>query len=108
MKGKTVLVTGGTGFVAVHTILQLLEKGFYVHTTLRSLARKNEIMEALADGGITDFSRLSFYQADLLSDAGWDEATQGCEYVLHIASPFVAQQPTDENELIIPARDGAL
>jgi dihydroflavonol-4-reductase len=108
MKGKTVLVTGGTGFVAVHTILQLLEKGFHVRTTLRSLARKNEIMEALTDGGITDFSRLSFYQADLLLDAGWDEATQGCEYVLHIASPFVVQQPKDENELIIPARDGAL
>lgn len=108
MNQKTVLVTGGTGFLAVHTILQLLQQGFTVKTTLRSLSRKDEILNALRQGGIIDFSNLSFYEADLLSDEGWDEAARGCDYVLHLASPFVADEPKDENELIIPACDGAL
>ncbi|EJL73600.1 SDR family oxidoreductase [Chryseobacterium populi] len=105
---KTVLVTGGTGFVAVHTILQLLQQGYEVKTTLRSLAKKDTILKALKEGGITDSSNLSFYQADLTDDAHWDEAVKGCDYVLHIASPFPARDPEDENELIVPARDGAL
>ncbi|MET3879750.1 aldehyde reductase [Chitinophaga sp. OAE865] len=108
MNNQTVLVTGGTGFLAVNIILQLLQKGFQVNTTLRSLNRKEEIINALREGGITDVERLSFFEADLLSDKGWDEATQGCTYVLHVASPFIAEEPGDENDLIIPARDGAL
>ncbi|MCW8312031.1 aldehyde reductase [Sphingobacterium sp. InxBP1] len=108
MNNQTVLVTGGTGFLGVNTILALLERGFTVRTTLRTLARKNEILDALTAGGISTFDQLSFYEADLLSDNGWDEAAQGCDYVLHVASPFVAEQPKDENELIIPAREGTL
>ncbi|WP_042723137.1 aldehyde reductase [Flavobacterium sp. B17] len=105
---KTVLVTGGTGFLGVHTILQLLKQGYEVKTTLRSLAKKDSIIKALEQVGITDFSRLSFFEADLTSDNNWNEAVKGCDYVLHVASPFPAQDPKDENELIIPARDGAL
>jgi nucleoside-diphosphate-sugar epimerase len=105
---KTVLVTGGTGFLGVHTILQLLQQGYEVKTTLRSLAKKDIILKALQEGGITDFSNLSFIEADLTSDNNWNEAVKGCDYVLHVASPFPAQDPKDENELIIPARDGAL
>ena len=108
MNNQTVLVTGGTGFVGIHCILQLLQKGFSVNTTIRSLAKKESIIVALKDGGIEDFSRLSFYEADLTNDAGWTEAMKDVTYVLHVASPFPAQNPTDENELIIPARDGAL
>ncbi|MNG85099.1 3 beta-hydroxysteroid dehydrogenase/Delta 5--_4-isomerase [compost metagenome] len=108
MNNQTVLVTGGTGFLGVNIILELLKKGFTVRTTLRTLSRKNEILDALTAGGISTFDQLSFYEADLLSDNGWDEAAQGCDYVLHVASPFVAEQPKDENELIIPARDGTL
>ncbi len=108
MNNQTVLVTGGTGFVGIHCILQLLQKGFSVNTTIRSLAKKENIIVALKDGGIEDFSRLSFYEADLTNDAGWTEAMKDVTYVLHVASPFPAQNPTDENELIIPARDGAL
>lgn len=105
---KTVLVTGGTGFLGVNTILQLLQQGYEVKTTLRSLAKKDTILKALQEGGITDFSNLSFIEADLTSDNNWDEAVKGCDYVLHVASPFPSQDPKDENELIIPARDGAL
>ena len=105
---RIILVTGGTGFVAIHTILQLLQQGYQVKTTLRSLSKKDKIIDALKDGGIDDFTDLSFYQAELTSDEGWEEAVRDCEYVLHIASPFPAQAPKDENELIIPARDGAL
>jgi nucleoside-diphosphate-sugar epimerase len=108
MNNQTVLVTGGTGFVGIHCILQLLQKGFSVNTTIRSLAKKESIIVALKDGGIDDLSRLAFYEADLTNDAGWTEAMKDVTYVLHVASPFPAQNPIDENELIIPARDGAL
>ncbi|MCS3531871.1 aldehyde reductase [Chryseobacterium sp. JUb7] len=104
----TVLVTGGTGFLGVHTVLQLLLQGYEVKTTLRSFAKKDTIIKALEEGGIKDFSQLSFIEADLTNDNNWDEAVKDCEYVLHVASPFPAQDPQDENELIIPARDGAL
>ncbi|WP_394666640.1 SDR family oxidoreductase [uncultured Chryseobacterium sp.] len=105
---KTVLVTGGTGFLGIHTVLQLLQQGYEVKTTLRSLSKKDTIIKALEEEGIADFSHLSFVEADLTSDNNWDEAVKDCDYVLHVASPFPAQDPRDENELIIPARDGAL
>ena len=108
MNNKKVLVTGGSGFVGIHTVLQLLEQGYSVNTTLRSMSKKDSIIRALKEGGITDFSRLSFYEAELTSDEGWGEAVKDCDYVLHVASPFPAKDPKDENELIIPARDGAL
>ena len=94
--------------MGIHTILQLLQQGYTVKTTLRSLSKKESIVNALKDGGLTDLQRLHFVEADLLADAGWDEAVQDCDYVLHVASPFPLVQPEDENELIIPARDGSL
>lgn len=105
---ETVLVTGGTGFLGVHTVLQLLQEGYGVKTTLRSLSKKDSIIKALEEGGIKDFSHLTFIEADLTSDDNWDEAVRDYDFVLHVASPFPAQDPKDENELIIPARDGAL
>ncbi|WP_268224496.1 SDR family oxidoreductase [Sinomicrobium oceani] len=108
MKKETVLVTGGSGFLGVHTVLQLLQWGYTVRTTVRSLTKKERVIQALTEGGITDVSALSFYEADLTSDKGWKEAINGCDYVLHVASPFPASDPEDEMELIIPARDGAL
>lgn len=108
MNDQTVLVTGGTGFVGIHILFQLLQQGYTVKTTLRSLSRTAEIETALRDAGLTTFERLSYYVADLNEDAGWAEAAAGCHYVLHVASPFPAGQPADENELIRPARDGAL
>ncbi|MBO6201848.1 MAG: aldehyde reductase, partial [Chryseobacterium sp.] len=99
---------GGTGFVGIHTILQLLQKGYNIKTTLRSISKKDIIINALKEGGISDFENLKFFEANLSDDKGWNEAVEGSDYVLHIASPFPTGEPEDENELIIPARDGAL
>ncbi|GAB4016149.1 SDR family oxidoreductase [Spirosoma koreense] len=105
---QRVLVTGGTGFVGVHCILQLLQKGYSVSTTLRSLRRKEDVIAMLRSSGIHDFSRLTFIEADLTSDANWPEAVAHCDYVLHVASPIGLSIPKDENEMIRPAVEGTL
>src|ERR1700729_4160589 len=105
---STVLVTGGSGFIGSHSILQLLAAGHRVRTTVRNLNREGEVRAMLQQGGAEPGDRLSFYAADLESDAGWSEAVAGCDYVLHVASPFPATVPKHEDELIVPAREGAL
>lgn len=104
-----VLVTGGTGFLGAHCLVQLLAAGHEVRATVRDLAREAEVRAMLAEGGAGEVgARLGVFRADLTDDAGWSEAVAGCDYVLHVASPFPASAPKDENELIAPARDGAL
>lgn len=105
---STVLVTGGSGFIGSHAIIQLLEQGHTVRTTVRDLARKPQVRAMLEAGGASGLDRLGFFAADLNADAGWAEAVAGCDYVLHVASPFPAAQPKHEDELIVPAREGAL
>jgi nucleoside-diphosphate-sugar epimerase len=105
---STVLVTGGSGFVGSHCILQLLAAGYSVRTTVRNLKRESDVRTLLREGGAEPGERLSFHAADLESDAGWAEAVTGCDFVLHVASPFPPTVPKDENALIVPARDGAL
>jgi dihydroflavonol-4-reductase len=107
----TVLVTGGTGFIAQHCILQLLDAGYDVRASARSKSRETELVEALTPHlatGSTLEGRFSVVAADLTSDDGWDEAVKGCTFVLHVASPIFLKVPKDENEMIVPARDGAL
>ena len=108
MAGEMVLVTGGSGFVGAHCIVQLLQKGYMVRTTVRNLAREEEVRNMIRQGGVEPGERLEFFAADLTSDAGWPEAVAGCAYVLHVASPFPPAMPQHEDELIIPAREGAL
>ena len=108
MAGELVLVTGGSGFVGAHCILHLLEKGYRVRTSVRSLSREEEVRQMLRVGGVEAGDRLSFVAADLNSDAGWPEAVADCAYVLHVASPFPPAIPKHEDEIIKPARDGAL
>jgi nucleoside-diphosphate-sugar epimerase len=108
MSEEMVLVTGGSGFVGAHCILQLLSAGHRVRTTVRSLKREADVRAMLKAGGAEPRERLSFVAANLESDAGWPEAVAGCTYVLHVASPFPAGIPKHEDELIVPAREGAL
>src|SRR5512142_3112520 len=103
-----VLVTGGSGFIASHCILQLLAAGHEVRTTVRSLAREPAVRALLRAGGADPGERLRVVAADLTRDEGWPEAVQGCAHVLHVASPFPEALPRHEDELVVPARDGAL
>lgn len=107
-KNKTVLVTGGSGFIAVHCILKLLQQSYTVRTTLRSLNRQDEVKDMLKVGGITSFENLSFIEANLSDDKNWNEAVKDCEYVLHVASPTPAIKFKHEDELINPAKDGVI
>lgn len=104
----TVLVTGGSGFIASHCIAQLLAAGHRVRASLRSAAREAELRAMLRQAGAEAGEDLSFALADLQHDDGWAQAAAGCDYVLHVASPFPPDLPRHEDELIVPARDGAL
>lgn len=108
MSGELVLVTGGSGFVGAHCILKLLDAGYRVRTTVRSLEREADVRAMLKVGGAEPGEALSFAAVDLLSDDGWPEAVAGCDFVLHVASPFPVMMPRDDDELIRPAREGAL
>jgi nucleoside-diphosphate-sugar epimerase len=108
MSSKLVLVTGGSGFIGVHCILQLFQSGYRVRTTVRSLEREADVRAMLRVGGVDPADALSFAIANLSTDEGWPQAVAGCDFVLHVASPFPLKVPRDENELIIPAREGAL
>ena len=103
---ERVLVTGGTGFIAGWTMVELLRRGYLVRTTLRDPTRADSIHVGIASQ-IDSGDRLSFINADLTSDAGWREAVDGCDFVLHIASPL-SRQPKDQTELNEAARGGAL
>jgi nucleoside-diphosphate-sugar epimerase len=105
---STILVTGGSGFIGSHCILQLLATGHHVRTTVRNLKREGEVRAMLKEGGAKPGDRLSFFATDLENDAGWPQAVAGCEYVLHVASPLPPNMPKREDELIVPAREGTL
>ena len=105
---SVVLVTGGSGFIASYCILQLLAAGHQVGTTVRSLKRESDVRAMLKQGGAEPGDRLKFFAAELEQDAGWREAVTGCDYVLHVASPLSQHVPKNEDEMIVPARDGTL
>ena len=105
---STVLVTGGSGFIGSQAIVQLLAAGHRVRTTVRSLQRESEVRSMLRQGGAEPDAPLSFVAANLEADAGWNEAVAGCDYVLHVASPLPIGAPKHEDEIVVPARDGAL
>ena len=102
---EKVLVTGSTGFIGLHCIHQLIEKGYSVNGTLRSKSREEEVRSSLKKANLSD-ANLSLYECDLMTDDGWEKAIDGCDYVLHIASPFINGLPDHEDDLIKPALTG--
>ena len=103
---KTVLVTGGTGYIAGELIRQLLARDWTVHTTVRNKV-KSEAMLRTRLGNPTE-DQVKVFEAELMSDNGWADAVAGCTHVAHVASPIAASTPKDENEMIVPAREGTL
>lgn len=108
MSEEMVLVTGGTGFIAQHCILALLDAGYLVRTTARSLAREAEVRANLKVGGVDAEDRLSFAAVDLTVDRGWAEAAEGCTYVQHGASPTPSGNQVREEDWVRPAVEGNL
>ena len=107
----TIFLTGASGFIARHIVLRLLEEGYRVRGSVRSLDRGREVAEAirphLSDPSGLD-ERLSFAELDLLRDDGWDDALKGCDALIHTASPFPFERPANEDEVIRPAVEGTL
>lgn len=110
MKAKRVLLTGVTGFIAKRIALDLLNAGHHVTGTLRNARRANEVRDALRPhlSQSDRLEALDFVTLDLTEDAGWTEAAQGMDVLMHTASPFPGSNPKNENELIRPAVDGTL
>jgi nucleoside-diphosphate-sugar epimerase len=104
---KTVLVTGGSGFVGNWCLIELLNRGHRVRATVRDLGREPEVRAAIGSE-VDPGDRLELFAADLTDDRGWERAVAGCDHVLHVASPFPPAQPKDPDELIVPAREGTL
>lgn len=106
-----VLLTGASGYIGKHITLQLLNQGYEVRASVRSLSKSDEVRSAvlphLLDSSNLD-SRLTFVELDLEKDSGWDSALRGIDVLMHTASPFPLSSPKDENDLIRPAVDGTL
>ncbi|KAG2737002.1 hypothetical protein G9P44_001092 [Scheffersomyces stipitis] len=110
MSEQVVLVTGGTGHASNFIIDLLLKEGYKVRTSIRSLAKEQQLRGLFEDvfGKELVDKNLEIFAADLGSDANWEENLQGVDYVLHVATPFPLQQPENPDDLIIPAREGSL
>ena len=104
---KKVLITGISGFIAQHCAAQLLIKGYVVKGSIRNKQKKEEIKKGFIKNKIP-INKLEFCNLDLLSDEGWEQAMQECDYVFHIASPYNIKVPNDENKIIKPAVEGTL
>ena len=102
---KKVLLTGISGYIAMHCAKELLKRDYHINATVRNLDKVEDIKNGLAALSL-DVDKIQFFQADLLSDDNWEDAMAGCEYVMHVASPYPLNQPKDENVLIKPAVEG--
>lgn len=103
---KTILVTGGSGYIAMFIMIALLKKGYRVRATLRTMSRQEEVKKMMAQGGISDFSDLDFVQTDLTKEEGWSQAMTGVDSVIHVASPTPLQRPDADDLMVKMAVDG--
>jgi dihydroflavonol-4-reductase len=102
-----ILVTGATGFVGKWVVIQLLQAGYHVRGTVRSLAKANEVRAGVAtQTGEEPLPRLELVEADLLDDKGWPEAMRGVAAVMHVAAAIRADEPRDQSLVIRPAVEG--
>ena len=104
---KTTLLTGISGYTGLHCAKELFEEGHAVCGTVRSQAKGQEVRDTLAAASV-DTANLSFVELDLTTDRGWNDAAAGCDFVMHVASPFVIANPKNPQEMISPAVDGTL
>ena len=102
---KKVFVSGGSGFISLHLISKLIKEGYQVRTSLRSLDRKQEVIDAV-EKEVSTAGMLEFCELDLLKDEGWNEAVAGCDYVQHIASPIPTTMSNDYDIVVKPAVNG--
>ncbi|MCR6482924.1 aldehyde reductase [Amycolatopsis sp. OK19-0408] len=103
-----VLVTGGSGYIGSFCVLALLAEGHSVRTTVRNLEKEPQLRAMLRAGGAPEDAKVTVLQADLQQDAGWAAAVEGCDYVLHVASPTLTSLPRTDDEMVVPAREGVL
>ena len=92
---EKVLVTGATGYIGLHCIQQLLDQGYAVNGSLRSLERKDEIFESLESNN-TSTEHLKLFSFNLNEDDGWDEGMEGCDYLIHVASPIALERKSED------------
>ena len=102
---KKVLVTGISGYIGEHCAAELLKNGYAVRGSVRSLSKTDNVSKSI-EKVVDPKGNLEYCELNLMKDEGWEKAMAGCDYVLHVASPFVSSEPKDENELIKPAVEG--
>ena len=104
---KKVLLTGITGYIANHCAVELLKNGYSVRGSLRNISKSDKIVNVIKKE-VDPKDNLEFCELNLLNDEGWKDAAKGCDFVMHVASPFINIEPKDENEYIRPAVDGTM
>jgi dihydroflavonol-4-reductase len=104
---KKVLLTGISGYIGNHCAVELLKNGYSVKGSVRNLSKTEQVINSIKNE-VDPKDNLEFCELNLLSDDGWDEAVKGCDFVMHVASPFINIEPKDENEYIRPAVDGTM
>lgn len=104
---KKILVTGANGYIAKHIIADLYKNKYSVVGTLRNIKNSKDVQTDI-ENYLNDKIDITFKQASLDSDTGWDDAVRGCDAIIHTASPFPIEYVKNEMDLILPAKEGTL